>query len=342
MPQKTYDIVLSSPFSNYDFFAHKMRELCGQMDLSFFLADDVWVHEFLAKLRAGDIGVRAMLDLTANQTDPTDVYTQLAYEVKRQKGVVIDDPELTAFAAHKGNLHNLLVDNNIPVPETVIVPRNEIETFQMTREIRERVGVPFVVKPAWGDSGVGVIMDAYSERDLVVSAEQAPNSDAFLIQQQMKMKPLGGRMGWFRLYHICREVIPCWWDPVTHEYQMVSPTQIRRFRLHPLRRIMRNIASVSRMKKFSSEICLHEDGLFYVVDYVNADPDMNPRSFYANGVPDEIVRHIVWLLFYEAMQVAKRRHGFFDDELEASEASENWLERRRFEQRVMGNGGTAY
>ena len=333
MPQKTYDIVLSSPFSNYDFFAHKMRELCGQMDLTFFLADDVWVHEFLAKLRDGDIAVRAMLDLTANQTDPDDVYTQLAYEVKRQRGVVIDDPELTAFSAHKGNLHELLVENDIPVPETVIVPRSEIETFQITREIRDRVGVPFVVKPAWGDSGVGVIVDAYAERDLEDSAAQAPNSDAFLIQQKMKMQPLGGRMGWFRLYHICREVIPCWWDPVTHEYQMVSPAQIRQFHLQPLRRIMRNIASVSKMKKFSSEICLHEDGLFYAVDYVNADPDMNPRSFYANGVPDEIVRHIVWLLFYEAMQVSKRGHGFFDDELEASEASANWLERRRIEQR---------
>ena len=105
MPQKTYDIVLSSPFSNYDFFAHKIRELCGQMDLTFFLADDVWVHEFLGKLRARDVGVRAMLDLTANQTDPTDVYTQLAYQVKEQGGVVIDDPELTAFSAHKANLH---------------------------------------------------------------------------------------------------------------------------------------------------------------------------------------------------------------------------------------------
>ena len=85
MPQKTCDIVLSSPFSNYDFFAHQMRELCGQMDLTFFLADEVWVHEFLGKLRAKDIAVWAMLDLTANQTDPDDVYTQLAYEVTRQK-----------------------------------------------------------------------------------------------------------------------------------------------------------------------------------------------------------------------------------------------------------------
>ena len=176
-------------------------------------------------------------------------------------------------------------------------------------------------------------IDATSEYDLEQSLEQAPHSDTFLLQKKVNMKPLGGRMGWFRCYHICREVIPCWWDPVTHEYQMVSPAQIKRFRLQPLRRIMRQIAQVSRMKKFSSEICLHEDGKFYAVDYVNADPDMNPRSFYANGVPDEIVRHIVWLLFYEAMQVAKRGHGFFDDELEASESSADWLEQRRAEQR---------
>ena len=341
MTRKTYDMVLSSPFSNYDFFAHKMRELCGQMDLTFFLADDVWVHEFLGKLKTREIAVRAMLDLTANQTDPTDVYTRLAYEVKEQGGVVIDDPELTAFSAHKAKLHDLLVQHQVPVPETIFVRNQDVGSFRITKEIRNRVGVPFVVKPAWGDSGVGVIMDATSEYDLKMSHAQAPNSDAFLIQQQLKTKPLGDQMGWFRLYHICREVIPCWWNPETHEYQMVTPAQIKRYKLQPLRRIMRKIARVSQMKKFSSEICLNEDGKFYAVDYVNADPDMNPRSFYANGVPDEIVRHIVWLLFYEAMQVAKRGHGFFDDELEASEASANWIERRRMEQAahlVSANG----
>jgi hypothetical protein len=87
------------------------------------------------------------------------------------------------------------------------------------------------------------------------------------------------------------------------------------------------------MKKFSTEICLHTDGNFYAVDYVNADPDMNPRSFYANGVPDEVVRHIVWLLFYESMHIIKRGHGFFDEDLDESEAERNWLEQRRLEQR---------
>jgi hypothetical protein len=179
-----------------------------------------------------------------------------------------------------------------------------------------------------------VNLNGSSEKDLLESAKQAPNSDSFLIQQRLEMKDLGRYKGWFRVFHICRQVIPCWWDPVTNEYQLVTPAQMKRYNLAPLRRIMRGIARISKMKKFSSEICLHKDGKFYAVDYVNADPDMNPRSFYANGVPDEVVRHIVWLLFYEAMHIVKRGHGFFDEDLIESEADANWLERRQVEQRA--------
>jgi glutathione synthase/RimK-type ligase-like ATP-grasp enzyme len=277
MASETYDIVLSSPFSNYDFFAHKLRELCGQMGISFFLADDVWVKEFLQKLQTKEIAVKVLLDLTANQTNPEDPYTLLAKEVKRQGGTVIDDPDITAAAAHKAKFHQMLLEHRIPVPETVIVNRSELESFKLTDEIKTKVGVPFVVKPAWGDSAVGVNLNGSSEKDLLESAKQAPNSDSFLIQQRLEMKDLGRYKGWFRVFHICRQVIPCWWDPVTNEYQLVTPAQMKRYNLAPLRRIMRGIARISKMKKFSSEICLHKDGKFYAVDYVNADPDMNPR-----------------------------------------------------------------
>ena len=273
-----------------------------------------------------------LLDMTANQTLETDPYVRLAREVKRRGGYVIDDPDITAVSAHKGHLHNRLVENGVPVPDTVVVPREEIETYRLDEQTKARIGVPYVVKPAWGDSGVGVVVDARSEDALLWSAEQAPNADAFLIQKRLQPRNLGTHVAWFRMFHICREVIPCWWNPVSHDYQMVTPGEIKTYHLRPLRRIMRDIARVSRMKKFTSEICLHEDGKFYAVDYVNADPDMNPRSFYANGVPDEIVRHIVWLLFYEAMHVVKRGHGFFDDELVESEADRDWLERRQREQ----------
>ena len=275
MPE-TYDIVLSTPFPNYDFFAHKLRELCGQMNLTYFLVNDTWVNEFHKKLSAKEIAVRVMLDLTANQRLDDDPYVLLAKEVKRQRGQVIDDPDITAESAHKGYLHEKLVEAKVPVPPTIIVSRDEVDTFELTREQKARVGVPFVVKPAWGDSGVGVEVNAYSEESLSWSAEQAPNSDAFLIQKRVEPVALGNHYGWFRMFHIFREIIPCWWNPATHEYQMVTPGQMRQYRLAPLRRIMRDIGRVARMKKFTSEICLQKDGQFCAVDYVNADPDMKP------------------------------------------------------------------
>ena len=216
------------------------------------------------------------------------------------------------------------------MPETIVVQRDEIENFEVSDEVSWKVGTPFVVKPAWGDSGVGVVMGATSKEDLLRSANEAPASDAFLIQHQVIPRQLGRYWGWFRLYYICGEVIPCWWDPRSHEYHLVTPGQMRSYRLSPLRRIVRGIAQLSKMKKFSCEVCLDEDGKFYAVDYINADPDMNPRSYYDNGVPDEVVRHIVWLLFIDAMRVVKRRQGFFDEDLAGAEV--NWLEQRRLQQ----------
>ena len=108
MPE-SYDIALSSPFPNYHFFAHKMKELCGQMNLSFFLVNDTWVNEFRRKLEDRGIAVRVLLDLTANQTIDDDPYLLLAKEVKRQRGHVIDDPDLTAYSAHKARFHQMLV-----------------------------------------------------------------------------------------------------------------------------------------------------------------------------------------------------------------------------------------
>ena len=330
-----YDVVLSSPFSNYHFFAHRMRELCGQMNLSFFVVDDVWVKEFTQKVESEEIGVRVLFDLTANQTIENDPYLKLAREVKRRRGHVIDDPDMTATTAHKGFFHQKLLERNIPVPETVVVNRSEVKTFKITAELRARVGTPFVVKPAWGDSGVGVILDGVSEDALLASAEQTPNSDAFLIQKRLNPRPLGNHMGWFRLFYICGEVIPCWWDPSSHQYHLVTPAQQKQYALTPLKRIMKRIAQISKMKKFTSEICLSDaDGKFYVVDYINADPDMNPQSFYPNGVPDEVVRHVVWLLFYEAMHLIKKGHGFFDEELIEFDTEHDWLERRKVEQRI--------
>ncbi len=54
-----------------------------------------------------------------------------------------------------------------------------------------------------------------------------PNSGTFLIQKRLYPRENGSHVGWFRMLHICREVMPCWWNPITHEYQLVPPAQIK-------------------------------------------------------------------------------------------------------------------
>lgn len=314
-----YDVVLSSPFPNYDFFAHRLRELCGQLNLTYFGADKVWVSDFYQKLKDKEIGVKVLLDLSNCQTVPDDPYLMLAKEVKRQGGHVIDDPEITSKVAHKGIFHQIMLENNILVPETIVVSRNEIESFKVNDEVQDIVGLPFVVKPAWGDSSMGVIMDGSSHFDILKSAEQSSKSDAFLVQRKVKPKQLGEHVGWFRMFHIIDEVIPCWWNPASHAYHLVTPAQRKTYKLTPIFRIVKDIARVSRMKFFTSEICLDIDGHFYTVDYINADPDMNPQSFYATGVPDEVVRHIVWLLVNECMRIIMKGRGYFDVGLDGTD-----------------------
>jgi glutathione synthase/RimK-type ligase-like ATP-grasp enzyme len=173
-----YDMALSSASQ---FFASRMRELCGQFDLPFFFIEPIWAADFLQKLRDREIGVRVLIDMAADLYEPDNPYLLIAQEVKKSGGQVIDDPDLGAVAAHKGKFHKLLVEHNIPLPETVIVPRSELETFRITDEIKAYVGEPFVVKPGWGGGGLGVNVDGHSEEDLRRSAELAVSSDSFLI-----------------------------------------------------------------------------------------------------------------------------------------------------------------
>ena len=67
------------------------------------------------------------------------------------------------------------------------------------------------------------MLDGRSEEDLYRSAQEADYSDSFLIQKKIVPKPLDGRVGWFRVFHVFEETISCWWDPQTGLYQLVTP-----------------------------------------------------------------------------------------------------------------------
>lgn len=326
-----YDIALTF---TQEYFSSRIRELCGQFDLSFFLVEPIWAYDFVQKLQEGEIRVRVLIDMGSDAYEPENLYFLLAKEVKRTGGYVINDPDYAAVAAHKGLLHQTLVQNGIPVPETVIVNRSELDRFRLTDEIKAYVGLPFVVKPGWGGGAIGVILDGRSEEDLRRSAELAVNSDSFLIQRRLYPKTLEGHVGWFRGIHIFGEVIPCWWEPPANQYQMVTPLQERLYKLRPLTKIVKDIGRVSRTKFFSTEVALNHDGRFLAVDYLNTGPDMHPKSFWPTGVPDEVVRHVAWSLVDHAMSILQRKKAPFAEQLQKKD--EDWGERRKMGRLVPG------
>jgi hypothetical protein len=319
-----YDVALAN---GHDYFSLRVQALCGQFDLSFFLIEPLWAAEFVGKLQTGELKVRVLIDMVSDAYQPGDIYFTLAQEVKKAGGYVIDDPDAGTIMGHKAKFHRMLVAHAIPVPETIIVERSDLDSFCLTDAVLAQVGVPFVVKPAWGYGRQGVILEGCSEADLCQSAAMAPYSDAFLLQRKIVPTSLDGHVGWFRMFHVFGEVIPCWWHPTTGHYQLVTPLEERRFKLKPLTKIMRDIAHLSKINFFSSEIALTEDGRFFVIDYLNTECDMHAKSFWPSGVPDELARHVAWVLVDHAMAVAKRRRRPFDDELKRRDA--DWLERRR-------------
>jgi hypothetical protein len=336
MVKITYDIVLADI---HEYFSSRFMEFCGQFDLSFFLAEPFWAEDLLNKVRAGDLHARVYIDFASDHREPDNLYFALAQEFKKLGTYMIDDPHRVEVASDKGMFHRVLLENGVLVPETVVVPRGELDGFQLTDEIKARVGVPFVVKPGWGSGRWGVNIDATSRDDLLRSAKEVSHSNSFLIQQKIVPKKLEGRTGWFRAFNVFEEVIVCWWDPQTGNYQLVSPREMVRFGLGPLTDMVRKIARLSGVNFFSTEIARTEDDRFLTIDYLNTGCDMHAKSFWPSGPPDEVVRHIAWEMVDHAMTVARDHRGPFDDELDVTD--QEWEARQKFLPPAQGPGSGA-
>lgn len=318
---RTYDIVLA----NIDeFFSARIREFSAQAGPSFFLAEPVWVEELLGRVEAGDIGVRMLIDMASDCYREGDPYYHLACTVKGAGGYVINDPDRSPTTTHKARFHKVLLQHGLPVPDTIIVDRVSLSTFRVTDELVAHVGTPFVVKPGWGGGNEGVVLNARAETDLQASAAAVPTSDSFLVQRHVTAKQLDGHIAWLRVFYFCGEVIPCWLEPPRNEYRLVTPSQRRDYGRAPLTSLTLDIARISGMEFFSSELALTESGQFVIVDYLNDACDMHPKSVWPMGVPDEVVRRIASKLVARTAAVTGK--GPFDDEV--AERDRDWQTRR--------------
>jgi len=233
-------------------------------------------------------------------------FLPLADGLTHDQTLFINHPADVKKAINKAAMHIEFLNNGIHVPYTIILPVYEKDPTEQILKL-DAVGVPFIVKPAHGGGGVGVLLGARTLAE-VMTARKDFLDDQILIQENIIPRILEGKKAWFRVYYIGGAGTMCWWDPFIHVYENLAPEEISRWGLQEMERVVRLIHDISKLNFFSTEIALTESMKFVSVDYVNDQCDMRLKSKATNAVPDNIVNFVCESLaaFVERTVAARR------------------------------------
>ncbi|MFH1715372.1 MAG: hypothetical protein ABH857_04170 [Elusimicrobiota bacterium] len=291
---RTYDFALGWESAVKEDFIEFLIAECKIKELSFLWVSEQNIREVIGDLERNKLRIKVLLDTAATYNKPKDVYARLSYAVKDAGGAVINDPDRARIAIDKSAMHYELLNVGIEVPYTVIVRNWEPNNFKLTSEERNKLGVPFIIKPALGYGQLGVIRNAKGSINEIAAARNFDRGDNFLLQEKILPVTLENKKAWFRIIHVFDTIIPCWWDDQTSEYVHVGYEEFNNNRLFQLVKIVAKIASMTKMVWFSTEIAIDKknDKLrFVTIDYVNDQCDMTTKREVPNGIPDNIVEH---------------------------------------------------
>src|SRR5438105_4348715 len=306
--KRIYDLVMTHKLDSDDFFIHSIQRHCAEAGLNFFLIEPHWVEAFHIYLQLGEIWPRVLLNMHSEHHQPEEIYHRLVRLAAEKHCQVIDPPEVAQAVFNKARLHPQLVKAAVNVPATLIVAREQAAEFRLAEADAITLGSPFVIKPAMGYGRGGLVMDATNEKDLVRSITSWPDTH-YLLQRRIVPRQIKGAPAYFRVYFVFGSVWCAWWNCYTDNYRLVSPQEATDLHLKPLEEMIRQIATLTGMNFFSSEMAQTESGEFVLIDYVNDQCHMlsqsaNPRI----GVPDELVAAIARRLIEATKElIAKNR-----------------------------------
>jgi len=236
----------------------------------------------LAAVRAGQIP-SVLLD---RASDVLPEAAELADLVKAAGGRVTNDPDRARAAIDKARMHLALMSTGVNVPYTVVLPCDEPEPAGLA-DIAA-LGLPFVLKPAHGCGGEGVVLDA-TGRTCIDRARAERPDDTILAQERLEWTEIDGHPAYFRVLWCLGDIHACFWNPDTRRYTAVSPEHREAAWHGELAAVTRSIAAVAHMDLFSTELALTTDGRLVSVDYVNDMCDLRLASEHPDGVPDAVV-----------------------------------------------------
>jgi hypothetical protein len=283
---QTYDLGLCWYWQYDADFVQFLKDACARRGLAVWQITPANLLEAVTELYTGQATFRTLLDRAADD---------LRFETVRRFALEnhlprINPAELSHWAEDKATMHLELIQAGVQTPYTVLLAPFIDQPLLPALDLTP-LGTIFVIKPALGGGGEGVRLNASSLDDIQHARMEFPNQK-YLVQAHIEARLLAGRQAWFRVFYAAGDCIPCWWNPSTHVYGILTSDEEKQFDLAPLREVTERIARVCKLDWFSTEIALTDDGRFVVVDYVNDGIDTRLKSKAADGVPDEVMRHM--------------------------------------------------
>jgi len=248
----------------------------------------IHIYNFYASLKditENKISFRFLLNRTSDD-DP--VFRGLPDFLKRKGITFINHPDKAKESRDKFKMHLKFNSHDISVPKTALLnPEDDRKSLELKIKY---VSKPFVLRPADG-YGEEAILDAQSLDDVIKLKEQHGDIK-YIAQEKILHKSLENKPAWFRVFYCCGKVIPCWWHPKTHVYDILTMKQVYALGLYDMWYTARKISQVCKLNFFSAEVVIKDDEKFLVAS-LNDQPYMRRKSKFNDGVPDEIVDKVI-------------------------------------------------
>ncbi|MCG3118720.1 MAG: hypothetical protein ALAOOOJD_00974 [bacterium] len=269
-------------------FVAKLEQACAVEGVTCCAANTANVADLTANYYNDKLIFHYYLD---RGSDARKEFEPLAKLVAADGVRVINPYRFLKRGLDKATMHLEFLTAGLNVPYTIILSPYQTEPEIKIRDLA-RLGRSFIIKPAVGGGGTGVVVGAETLVE-VLQARQSQHDQKFLLQEKIEPARLGAERAWFRVYYVLGETFVAWWNDITHIYRQVEPKEESEFYLSPMRAIITKIAKICHLDFFSAEIALTADGRFVVVDYVNDICDMRPQSLHPDGVPDALIDEVI-------------------------------------------------
>jgi hypothetical protein len=293
-----YDIAVAWNWE-YDFdFVQMLREIFRSHHRSVLEIRTQNVEEIIDLMKNGKLQFRYLLDRASDEDEkflPLSGTILNRFHLGNGSSVYpVGIHEFQQRAADKATMHLEFLTNNIDVPYTIIIsPYNHNHDVELSITELAKLGRPFIIKPAnTTGGGIGVVMGAETLKE-VIDARQAHKNDKYLLQETIRPAIFEGRRAWFRVFYAFGDIIPVWWDDITHIYSILNEDEEQHIDVERLKKITGCVHAVCQLDFFSTELAFTDDGRCVAVDYVNEMCDMRLKSHFVDGVPDLIVRRII-------------------------------------------------